>query len=306
MTQLDNLDRLPSLPVLDKTLLPKSVEVFKCRERGNSEGIEQTVYVVGTAHISKASCDDVRAVIRAVRPQVVMLELCPERRHILVQTEATKSPPLREVVTAWRAGDSTLLQIMLGLLMQRLGSALEAAPGEEFRVALEEAQQVGARVSLGDRNLSITLARTWAALSRWQKARLMWDVLRSSMYVDRDSLLKEVEAARKETDALTLMIEEVGKEFPTILQTLIRERDQYMVYQLHKLASKATRIVAVVGAGHLAGMRKHWTAEIDVQSLLTVPEPAKRRIRWGQLTLFTAGITAAVYCAHRSKGLTLT
>lgn len=58
------------VPVPDQLHLPKGVEVLKCQVRGNMEGQEQTVYVVGTAHVSSSSANDAKAVIRAVRPQV--------------------------------------------------------------------------------------------------------------------------------------------------------------------------------------------------------------------------------------------
>lgn len=51
--------------------LPRSCHTFKCRS-GNKE---QTIYIVGTAHVSAASCDDVRAVIRAVKPEVSVFQM---------------------------------------------------------------------------------------------------------------------------------------------------------------------------------------------------------------------------------------
>jgi pheromone shutdown protein TraB len=51
------------------------------------------------------------------------------------------------------------------------------AQGEEFRVALREAHAIGAQVVLGDRLLSITLARVWAALGMWEKVKLTGSLL---------------------------------------------------------------------------------------------------------------------------------
>ena len=71
------------VPVPDQLHLPKGVEVLKCQVRGNMEGQEQTVYLVGTAHVSTSSASDARAVIRAVRPQVSVVPstgLCPQAR----------------------------------------------------------------------------------------------------------------------------------------------------------------------------------------------------------------------------------
>ncbi len=36
------------------------------------------VYLVGTAHFSKESCEDVSLVIQAVQPDIVMVELCKQ------------------------------------------------------------------------------------------------------------------------------------------------------------------------------------------------------------------------------------
>lgn len=45
------------------------------------------------------------------------------------------------------------------------------------------------------------------------------------------------------------------QEFPSLLHPLITERDQFMAFMLRKLASRAQTVVAVVGAGHLQGIR---------------------------------------------------
>jgi hypothetical protein len=47
------------------------------------------VYLVGTAHFSKESCEDVALVIQAVQPDIVMVELCKSRTNILHLDEAT-------------------------------------------------------------------------------------------------------------------------------------------------------------------------------------------------------------------------
>jgi hypothetical protein len=41
------------------------------------------VYLVGTAHVSRQSAEDVRRVIRALRPQNVVVELCSSRTAVM-------------------------------------------------------------------------------------------------------------------------------------------------------------------------------------------------------------------------------
>ena len=45
------------------------------------------------------------------------------------------------------------------------------------------------------------------------------------------------------------------QEFPSLLHPLITERDQFMAFMLRKLAARAQTVVAIVGAGHLQGIR---------------------------------------------------
>ena len=44
---------------------------------------------MGTAHFSKESCEDVRSVIQAVQPDIVVIELCKARTNLLQLDEDT-------------------------------------------------------------------------------------------------------------------------------------------------------------------------------------------------------------------------
>ena len=46
------------------------------------------VYLVGTAHVSRQSAEDVRRVIQAVRPQNVVVELCSSRTAVMYDEAA--------------------------------------------------------------------------------------------------------------------------------------------------------------------------------------------------------------------------
>jgi pheromone shutdown protein TraB len=67
---------------------------------------------------------------------------------------------------------------------------------------------------------------------------------------------------------LTLAIQEMSTEFPTLMETLVHERDKYMAYQLLRIASEHSSVVAVVGRGHLQGIKKNWNQTINVSNLI--------------------------------------
>lgn len=282
---------LANVPVLDQVQLPRTCQTFKIRNGG---GKEQTVYIVGTAHVSAASCDDVRAVIRAVKPEVVMLELCRERQQILTM-EKRDALTLQQAFALWRHGDSTTFQAAYGYLLGQVGDTLEVMPGEEFRVAVEEAGKVDAKMCFGDRLLHITLARVWAALSSWEKVKLVWTLVHTGLSMpDKKQLAEELEAM-KETDAITAAIKELGQTFPSLLTPLIFERDLFMVHVLRTLPTKHTKIVAVVGAGHLPGMREHWDDPIDVEEIMRIPEKMPSKVQWGRLLITILGTGSLFY-----------
>lgn len=79
---------------MDPAALPQPLVVLRARAEGAAGGAagapETTYYLLGTAHVSAESCDDVARLIRAVRPQVVLVELCAERRPILSADKASE------------------------------------------------------------------------------------------------------------------------------------------------------------------------------------------------------------------------
>ena len=259
--------------------LPKPLAVLRYTSSDAEYASKECVYyILGTAHVSKESCEDTAALIRKVQPDIVFIELCCERQAVL-QMHHLKEPILSDIVKELRKGRVTLFQAVYGWLLGRVGAGLDVAPGEEFRVAVKEAHAVGARVVLGDRPLSITLARLWAALSLWEKWRLLTSLLWQGVAVlDKDEMRKEIEKM-KETDVLTEAVKEVGREFPSLLGPLLTERDQYMTYILRRIASQGHTVVGVVGAGHLEGIRENWTKEFDVSSICSIPTASKKLSR---------------------------
>ena len=67
------------------------LEVLTCPD---GKGGEAVFYILGTAHASEASCRDAAALIRLVRPEIVMVELCRERAPMLGM-QATEVSPYR-------------------------------------------------------------------------------------------------------------------------------------------------------------------------------------------------------------------
>ncbi|KAK1304034.1 hypothetical protein QJS10_CPB11g01207 [Acorus calamus] len=246
----------------------KGVVRLECETTADGGSCE--VYLVGTAHVSQESCREVQAIIRYLKPQVVFLELCSSRVAIL-KPQNLEVPTVREMVDMWKKQKMNAFGILYGWFLAKIADKLEVFPGSEFRVAFEEARSYGAKVILGDRPLQITLRRTWGKMTLWHKTKFMCYMLHQAVFLpsaeELDKMLKEMD----DVDMITLLIQEMSKEFPTLMETLLYERDLYMSSTLLKVASEHSSVVAVVGKGHLQGIKKHWQQPVEVKHLLEIP-----------------------------------
>lgn len=227
------------------------------------------VTLVGTAHVAASSVAEVEQSIRGRRPSKVLVELDPRRLEALKDPEAWQKTDIVRIIRE-KKQHLFLLQLYLASVQAQMGRETGVAPGAELLRAVQVADEVGAEVILIDRDISITLKRGFGSLGFWTRMRLfynLWTELMTPAAAEPGKL--DVEALLK-SDAITQMTEEFARVAPTIKVALIDERDDYMASHIAEQAAKATPggIVAVVGAGHLPG--------IKARLLGTPPTPARR------------------------------
>jgi pheromone shutdown protein TraB len=76
----------------------------------------------------------------------------------------------------------------------------------------------------------------------------------------------------KKKDMLDALLEELGASLPELRMVLIDERDQYLAHKIR--TAPGNSIVAIVGAGHIPGIRKYWEQPIETESLDRIPPKA--------------------------------
>ncbi len=234
---------------------------------------ERTIHLVGTAHISARSVEEVREVIERVRPDTVCIELDAARHKALADREAWREMDVVQIVRRKQAS-MLLAHLILAAFQRRLGERLGVRPGAEMLQAMESAKAAGAQLVLADREIQITLRRTWGALRWLDKVRLLGQ-LTLAVVASGGITAEEIEAL-KEKDMLSQVMETFARAFPRAHTPLIRERDVYLAEKIR--AAPGRTLVAVVGAGHLAGILAHLRAggpPADLAPLLTLP-PRKR------------------------------
>jgi pheromone shutdown protein TraB len=269
-------------------------------------------HIVGTAHVSQRSVDEVRTAIAELAPDVVCVELDATRHEALTKANAFRDLDVFKVV---REGRTLYLLAHLALTsyQRRIGASLGVKPGAELLAAVEAARAAGIPVELIDRDINITLKRTWRNLGLWKRSMLL-----SSLFVgfegDGDKAAPADQASDgkapagpgapatgitaqaiedlKEPKALSEMLSELGREVPQIKGPLIDERDQYMASKMADAGVGRRTVLAVVGAAHVPGMLASFGKPVDRAALDRVPGPslAWRAIKWLVPILFLAAL----------------
>lgn len=253
------------------------------------------VYLIGTAHVSQESVDEVYQVIETVKPDTVCVELCQTRYDALQDEDRWKKLDIFKVI---REGKALFLMANLAIsgYQRRIGSDLGVQPGSELLGAAKKAEEVGAKVDLIDRNITTTLKRTWANVGFLKKMKLLGAVFGSLLPGDAEDVTKEDIEKLKSGAQLSELMEEFSKALPEVKEPLIDERDWYMVEGIRKAPGET--VVAVVGAGHVPGMLQSFDTPIDREALDVIP-PTKwwvKALKWVIpgliLAAFALGITA--------------
>mmetsp|Transcript_9727 Transcript_9727/g.14065 ORF Transcript_9727/g.14065 Transcript_9727/m.14065 type:complete len:456 (-) Transcript_9727:108-1475(-) len=236
-----------------------------------------TVYLLGTSHISRSSCDDVQQLMSHVQPDGLFLELCPKRLAILMPspdafaTSEMAKLSLKEIIKQAQIQNpgmtysNALSSALLTKIQSDYATKLNITVGSEFRQAhgMAISHPKKCRVVLGDRPVQITLMRCWESLSLWGKIKLVIGLVYSQLKQPSDKEMMEwmdSVLSSGDNDVLTKSIQELKDAFPSIARVVIEERDVFMVCKLCQMIgvyntnNRMETIVAVVGAGHCAGI----------------------------------------------------
>lgn len=231
---------------------------------------DKRILLVGTAHISQSSVDLVSSTIENYKPDTVAVELCQPRLESIRDPERWKNTDLFEII---RKGKAYVLmaQLLLSSFQKRLGDKLNIRPGAEMIEAIEAAGKINASLVLADRDVSVTLRRTWGSLGFWSTAKLFASAF-TGMFSKQEINEEDIEKL-KSSDALDEAMREFSEALPEVRATLIDERDQYLAEKIR--SAPGNTIVAVVGAGHVPGILKWLEQPIDLAKLESLPPPSR-------------------------------
>jgi len=213
------------------------------------------VTILGTAHVSSTSADAVREMIASGDYDAVALELCENRYQALLDPDAFTKMDLVQVIRNGR-GPMVMASLALGAFQQRIADQLGVEVGGEMRAAIEAAEKHDIPLTLVDRDIGTTLKRIYRNVPFWHRFKLLTSLVTS--VIARRSVSEEEIERLKDGDVLEATFNQFAEQSQEIYNPLVKERDQYMVARLMQSVkeSGSKRVLVVVGAGHMKGMRQ--------------------------------------------------
>ena len=243
--------------------------------RVDRDGVRYTL--LGTAHVSKESVAAVEAALASGAFDVIAVELDPGRHRALTEPDALAKIDLVQAIKAGKAG-LLAANLALAAYQRRLSEQLGVEPGAELKAAAAGASARNLPLVLIDRDIALTFRRAWSKLGFWKRSMLGAGLF-ASLIVDEKVDDDAIERL-KEGDVLEASFAEFAGSSPELYEAVIAERDRYMAAKLREAGAvhPGRHLLAVVGAGHLAGLKaalETGAAEpaTQIRELEAVPKP---------------------------------
>lgn len=233
---------------------------------------ERKITLIGTAHVSKESIEEVTETVKEVKPDCVAIELDEKRANSIQNSEKYSQLDIVKVLKR-KEGFLLLANLILASFQRRMGLNAGVKPGDEMLAAINTSREMKIPFVMVDRPIQMTLKRAWAKNSFWGKIKL-FALLISSAFSKEEVDPAEIENLKNNSE-MDSMMEELSKEMPVIKEVLIDERDKYLAAKIW--SAQGNNIVAVLGAGHLPGVEKYLQKmakneeSVNVEDLTQIP-----------------------------------
>ncbi|OLO36990.1 conjugal transfer protein TraB [Alkalihalophilus pseudofirmus] len=268
--------------------------------RINLDGKE--LILIGTAHVSKQSAEQVKEVIEAERPDSVCVELDEQRYQSIMDSNKWKDMNIFKVIKEKKA-TLLLMNLVISSFQKRMAKQFGIKPGQEMIQGIESAKEVDADLVLADRNIQITFARIWHNIGFMGKAKLLMEIF-GSIFNKEDISEADLEKMKSQ-DMLDSMLHEFTVAFPKLKVPLIDERDQFLAKKIKD--APGDKVVAVLGAAHVPGIKKELYKEQDLGAISKLPPKSKapKVIAW-IIPILILSIIGYTFYMNPSVGMDLT
>ena len=259
---------------------------------------DREIILIGTAHVSKHSAEQVKDVIEDEQPDTVCVELDEGRYESIMDGNKWKDMDIFKVIKEKKA-TLLLMNLAISSFQNRMADQFGIKAGQEMIQGIESAEETGAELVLADRNIQTTFARIWQGIGLKGKITLLTQVVASIF--SRETISEEELEKMKSQDMLNSMLQEFTDHFPRLKRPLIDERDQYLSQKIKEAPGE--KVVAVLGAAHVPGIKEEIKRDHDLAQLDKKPKKSKapKIIAWS-IPILIIALVAFTFISNPSAG----
>lgn len=262
---------------------------------------EREIILIGTAHVSKRSADEVKEIIELEKPNTVCIELCESRYENIKNKDKWDNTDIFKIIKNGKAL-LFLVNIMMASFQKKMAKKFGIEAGAEMIQGIKSAEEVEAEVVLADRDIQTTFSRIWGNIGFFGKVKLLFNAIMGAL-TDEDISEDELQNL-KSGDMLSNMLSELSEAFPQLSEPLLHERDLYLAQKIKE--SQGDKVVAVLGAAHVPGIMKELEEDnhIDLRKLEEKPNKKGygKVIGWG-ISLFIIALIGFTLYSNWDQGL---
>ncbi|MCQ2603922.1 MAG: TraB/GumN family protein [Spirochaetia bacterium] len=266
------------------------------------------IILVGTAHVSKESVEEVCSRIESEQPKRVCVELDERRFRSLKEGAKWENLNIFKVLKTGQ-GFFLLANLAMSAFQKRIGASLDTKPGMEMAGAIEKAESAGIPVSLVDRDIQVTLKRAWKLSSGGEKIKMM-NTLVGSIFSTEEVSAEEIEELKKK-GAMEDLMQEMAENLPSAKTAIIDERDRYLATKIYECTEE--KVLAVLGAGHVPGILRYFeaferagkTESLDSISVVPPKSTAGKVLPWLVPALFAAIVITGFFRAGWDRSVSM-
>ncbi|MDD3653797.1 MAG: TraB/GumN family protein [Desulfotomaculaceae bacterium] len=255
--------------------------------------------LIGTAHVSKHSAEQVKEVIEAERPDSVCIELDEQRYRTITDGNKWKNTDIFKIIKE-KKSTLLLINLLLSSFQKRIAKQFGIIAGQEMLQGIESAKATGANLVLADRNIQTTFSRIWHGVGFWGKIRLITEIILGIF--TNESITEEELEKLKSQDMLNSVLSDLTSSFPKLKRPLVDERDQYLAQKIKE--APGNKIVAVLGAAHIPGVREEIYKEHDLLTLSKLPAGSRVPIIIGwAIPILIVALIAYTFIVNPTAGV---
>lgn len=260
---------------------------------------DKEIILIGTAHVSKQSAEQVKEVIEREQPNAVCIELDEARYKSITEGSKWQDTDIFKVIKEKKAS-LLLMNLAISSFQKRMAKQFNINAGQEMIQGIESAKDVGAELVLADRDIQVTFSRIWGNIGIKGKAMLLTQVVYSIF--SKETITEEELEKMKQQDTINAMLQEITESFPKLKKPLIDERDQYLAQKIKD--APGDKVVAVLGAAHVPGITKEIHKEQDLKELTKRPPKSKapKIIGW-MIPIAIIGLIIMTFLTNPDAGM---